>query len=317
MGRTRIYFSTDIHGSTRCFKKFLATPRFYSANVLILGGDITGKALVPIIEQPHGGFRCTYDSQKFQLKNLQEVNNLKEIVADSGYYTCVLSEKEFEELDGNSTKTDELFNRAVAERVREWIFLADEKLHNTEVKCFISPGNDDDLRIDSILSSSKYVVNPAESVVKIDNENEMISLSHSTPTPWESPREAEENVLREKIERMTSCVKNIRSTIFNFHVPPINTLLDQTPKIDTSFKIVMRSGSIQMISAGSSACRDAIEQFQPMLGLHGHIHESRGIINIGRTMCVNPGSEYSEGILRGFIADLEGDKVKSYLLTSG
>ena len=68
---------------------------------------------------------------------------------------------------------------------------------------------------------------------------------------------------------------------------------------------------------GSSAVRSAIEKHQPLLGLHGHIHESKGFVKIGRTFCVNPGSEYGEGILRGVIIDLEDGKVKNFLLTQG
>jgi len=65
------------------------------------------------------------------------------------------------------------------------------------------------------------------------------------------------------------------------------------------------------------AVREAIEKYKPLLGLHGHIHESRGVVNIGRTLCINPGSEYGEGIIRGAIVDLAKDKVLSYQLTSG
>src|SRR2546425_13103021 len=44
----RIFFATDVHGSDRCFRKFLAAADSYDADALILGGDIAGKGLVPI-----------------------------------------------------------------------------------------------------------------------------------------------------------------------------------------------------------------------------------------------------------------------------
>jgi Icc-related predicted phosphoesterase len=67
---------------------------------------------------------------------------------------------------------------------------------------------------------------------------------------------------------------------------------------------------------GSKAVRRAIETYQPILSLHGHIHESRGVATIGRTVCINPGSEYPDGVLRGAIVDFDRDGVKSYVLTS-
>ena len=127
----------------------------------------------------------------------------------------------------------------------------------------------------------------------------------------------DEDVLAKKISDMADKVRNMKSAVFNIHVPPIDTPIDKAPRIDENLRIVVKAGNVEMISAGSTACRAAIMKYQPLLGLHGHIHESRGIVKLGRTMCANPGSEYTEGILRGFLADLDGDKVKSYLLTSG
>jgi len=68
---------------------------------------------------------------------------------------------------------------------------------------------------------------------------------------------------------------------------------------------------------GSTAVRQLIEEFQPLLALHGHIHESRGINRIGRTVVINPGSDYSSGRLEGCIVDLTADDVKHFQLLSG
>lgn len=317
MATSRIYFITDVHGSTRCFRKFLNAAKFYKADVLILGGDITGKVMIPIVEQLDGAYNCTYQGDELRLKTRQEADVLMTKAADSGSYCKIVSRKEFEELSASPAKVTASFNQLMVDRVREWVALAEERLGKTGVKCFISPGNDDILGIDPVLNSSPYVVNPEEKVVKIDERHEMITLGTTNHTPWHSPREVDEEELQKKIERMAGGVQDMKSALFNIHVPPINTLIDQAPQIDESLKVVVKSGQVQMTSAGSSACRAAIEKYQPMLGIHGHIHESRGITKIGRTMCANPGSEYGEGILRGLLADLEGDKIKSYLLTSG
>jgi Icc-related predicted phosphoesterase len=68
---------------------------------------------------------------------------------------------------------------------------------------------------------------------------------------------------------------------------------------------------------GSTAVRDAIERYQPALSLHGHIHEARGVHWLGRTLALNPGSEYAEGTMKGAIVNLEPTRVKGYLLISG
>lgn len=317
MAKTRIYFITDVHGSNRCFKKFLNAASFYKADVLILGGDITGKAMTAIVQQPDGSYECVYHDVERRLKSKEEVEEVMKATSDSGFYPCIVSRQEFEELHADPEKVTSLFNSLIVKRVGEWMRLAEERLGRTSVKCFVSPGNDDALAIDTVLNSSSYVVNPEEKVVKLDNDHEMITLGTTNHTPWHSPREVDEQVLGEKIDKLASGTLSMKSAVFNIHVPPINTIIDQAPKVDNSLRVVSRSGRVEMISAGSSACRSAIEKYQPMLGIHGHIHESRGMINIGRTMCANPGSEYVDGVLHGFLADLEGDKVKSHLLVTG
>jgi len=317
VARTRIYFITDVHGSDRCFRKFLNAASFFKADVIILGGDVTGKVLTPIVEVGDGTFKCSFQGADLVLKNREEVDALKARAADGGSYTQVVSESEFKELEANPANVNQLFTEVMVQKMKDWMALAEERLGKTSVRCYISPGNDDLFELDPVLSSSPYVVNPEGRVVDIDGGHEMITLGFTNHTPWNSPREVDEEVLGRKISTMADQVKNMKSAIFNIHVPPIDTALDQAPHVDENLKIVVRAGNVEMISAGSSACRSAIMKYQPMLGLHGHIHESKGIAKLGRTMCANPGSEYGEGILRGFLADLEGDKVKSYLLTSG
>jgi Icc-related predicted phosphoesterase len=313
---SRIYFITDVHGSSKCFRKFLNAAKFYKADVLILGGDITGKVMTPIVESD-GKFACSYQGAELAMTNVSEVEEFRKKAADSGTYTQVVSPSEFGELAADPAKVKALFNKLMVERVREWLSLAEERLGKTSVRCYISPGNDDIYEIDVALNSSSYVVNPEERVVDIDSGHEMITSGTTNHTPWNSPREVDEDVLEKKFSAMADQVKDMKSAIFNIHVPPIDTPIDKAPRIDANFRVVVKAGNVEMISAGSTACRAAIMKYQPMLGLHGHIHESRGIVKLGRTMCANPGSEYTEGILRGFLADLDGDKIKSYLLTSG
>lgn len=317
MARTRIYFITDVHGSNRCFRKFLNAAKFYEAKVIILGGDITGKSMTPIVEVGNGSWSCHFQGEDLVLNSQKEVDDLVARAGDSGSYAPVIDRAKFEELEASPTKVTEFFNQQMVGRVREWIALAEERLGKTDVKCMISPGNDDILDIDPALSSSPYVINPEGKVVNVDDKHEMITLGYTNHTPWKSAREVDEDVLAGMISSMADEVRNMKTAIFNIHVPPIDSTLDKAPRVDENLHIVVRVGNVEMISAGSTACRDAIKKYQPMLGLHGHIHESKGIYKLGRTLCANPGSEYGEGILRGFIADIDGEKVKSYILTSG
>jgi Icc-related predicted phosphoesterase len=314
---SRIFFITDVHGSTRCFKKFLNSAKFYKANVLVLGGDITGKALIPLVDQGDGTFRCAFEGEELWLKSKEEAEHLAARAADSGLYTRAMSRKEVGELSADPKEVTRVFNEAMVSRVGEWMALAEERLGKSGVRCYISPGNDDIFDIDRVLSSSPYVVNPEGMVVDLDGGHEMITLGYTNRTPWKSPREVDEDELSSMIESMVVNVKDMKSAIFNIHVPPIDTILDKAPMVDRDLKVVVRGNQVQTVSAGSSACRRAIEVHQPLLGIHGHIHESKGVVKIGKTLCANPGSEYGEGVLRGFLAHLDGDKIRSYLLTSG
>ncbi len=315
MSKTRLFFITDIHGSEICFRKFLNAGAFYNANVLILGGDITGKMIVPLIEQPDGSYRCIHLGREIALKGKEEATRIEKDLRDSGFYPYYTSPTGVDELSTKPELVKSLFTKLMVERVQQWMTLAEEKLKSAGIKCYISPGNDDVFDIDAALNSSTYVVNPEGKVVDINGEHEMITMGFTNHTPWNSPREVDEEVLAKKIEDMTSRVKNLDTAIFNIHVPPIDTAIDQAPELDEQLRPV--SGGAQMISAGSTATRKAIERHQPLLGLHGHIHESRGIVKIGRTLCANPGSEYGAATLRGVLCDLQDNKVKSYLLTSG
>jgi uncharacterized protein len=291
--------------------------KFYKADVLVLGGDITGKMVVLLVKGKDGAYESTYTGQKVILKPGAELDAAVKGIKDTGYYPVLCERKDAEEYNAKPELVKQMFDRLMIEDVTRWMGLAEEKLKGTKIRCYISPGNDDILAIDKVLNSSSTVINPEEKVVDVDGEHEMITLGTTNHTPWKSPREVDEDVLYGKIEEMAVKVKEMKKAIFNIHVPPRDTAIDQAPKIDDQLKPVVSGGQIVMAPAGSSATRDSIMKNQPLVGLHGHIHESRGLVMLGRTYCFNPGSEYGEGILRGVLCDLEGDKMKSYLLTSG
>ncbi len=313
--RVRIFFITDIHGSTVCFKKFINAAPIYKADILILGGDITGKALVPILEKGDGTYTLEFSGKKIQVGK-EGLEDLKKRIENSGQYYYVAGEEELKRIEENKEELERIFDSLMIERLRSWIGLAEERLKGREVECYISPGNDDKEIVDEVLRGS-IVKNPEQDVVEVKGGYEMITVGISNVTPWRSPREVSEEELERIIDSLASRLKKPNSSIFNIHVPPINTEIDKAPAVNSNLEYVREVIGIKMIHAGSTAVRNAIERYQPMLGLHGHIHESRGCVKIGSTYCINPGSEYESGILKGAIVDLENGRVRDYLLTAG
>lgn len=280
------------------------------------GGDLTGKMIIPIVE--HGRtYASEFSGRTWNISSDEELDSLTKMIRDSGYYPYVTDEEEMEELNADKSLVDKLFSNLMAETMKRWIRMADERLKGTNISCYITPGNDDRFAIDKVIEESQCVENPEGKVVLVKGEHEMISSGFSNPTPWKTPREITEEQLEKKIEEMASKVKDMNKCIFNFHCPPYNTSIDSAPQLDENLKIVTRAGQMLMIPAGSVAVRNSIKRQQPLLGLHGHIHESKGAVKIGKTLCLNPGSEYNEGILRGAIVNLKNASVKSYLFTSG
>lgn len=317
MVKTRLFFTTDIHGSEKCFRKFVNAGEFYQADALVLGGDITGKMVIPIVDNGDGSYSCNFLGNEMLLKSREEFENTIKNIRDTGYYPYPSTKSDVAELMNDKSKVDALFEKLILESIDRWILLANKKLAGTDVRCYISPGNDDTFSIDKHLVDTGVVVNPERKVVRIDERHEMITLGYTNHTPWDSPRELDENRLEEMLEDMCSRVEEMKNCIFNLHCPPHQTTIDQAPALDSTFKPIVKSGQVQMTSAGSLAVRTVIEKYQPLAGIHGHIHESKGKTKIGRTVCFNPGSEYTEGILRGVLLDLEEGRIKSYLFTAG
>ena len=318
MANTRIFFTSDVHGSEVCFLKFLNAAKFYQADVIILGGDITGKMIVPIVHQPDGTAVADFLGTQQTMKTPAEVQALEKNIRNSGYYPYTSTPEEVEKLQADKQLVSELFSKVMAQGVKRWVGIAEERLKGSKVKCYISPGNDDRFDIDPMLRDSSVVIYPEEKVVSIDDQHEMVTSGWANITPWNSPREVPEEQLIKKFGPMVEQVQNMENAIFNLHVPPYNTPLDLAPELDATLKPVVKGGGgISMIHVGSTTVRQLIEQHKPLLGIHGHIHESRGFVKIGRTLCVNPGSEYGEGILRGAVINLDQKSVKSYILTQG
>jgi uncharacterized protein len=314
-GELAIFFATDLHGSNVCFKKFVNAGKFYGASVLILGGDVTGKMLVPIARQKDGSYLASSAGKELRLEG-EEAAALEQQVSDMGFYPKVMSEEEFQELRDDPTGQEALFHELIRKRLEEWIEYARPRLAEQGVKCFAAPGNDDAFFIDELFADSGAIELLEGRVVEVDGI-EMLTTGWSNETPWKTERETSESELRTMIMEMIERLERPENAIFNIHVPPHATALDQCPKLDENLRPVSSGGNPVMTSAGSTAVRELIEAHQPLLGLHGHIHEGRGIARIDRTVCVNPGSNYSEGVLNGSLIRLRQGEVRDVHLTQG
>jgi Icc-related predicted phosphoesterase len=312
---TKLFFATDIHGSDICWSKFLNAGKFYEADVLILGGDMTGKAVVPFVHQGGKNYKVTLLEQEFQLTNEDELADMQKRVRSRGYYPYLTTPDEIAELDQDPDRVHRIFLQEVLKVVQQWMDLADKKLDGTGMKVYCCPGNDDMDEVDAIVRASRSVIHSEGQVTLLDGVHEMIASGWSNRTPWDTHREEDEDQLKARYEAMIVQLKDPRRAVFNVHVPPHKSGLDEAPELDKDLRPVLAGQSLKPV--GSTALRAVIEQHQPLLGLHGHIHEGRGSTRIGKTLCINPGSMYEQGTLLGAIVQLEKGKIENYVLTSG
>ena len=314
--KTVIFFASDLHGSNVCFKKFVNAAKFYGANVLIMGGDLTGKAVIPITEQSNGSYIGFQAGEPVSLSTREDVDEFTKTVGNMGFYPSEMTEEKYQELKDDKAGQQTLFRKLVIERVGEWCEYAGAKLKDTGIPLITSPGNDDFFEIDDVLDKSPHIQYHEMEITKL-NDFEILHCGGSNYTPWDTEREYSEEEYVERFAKLTSQVQNMSRCIFNVHVPPMGTALDQCPKLDENQQVVFEMGNPVQMNAGSSAVLDAIKEHQPMLGIHGHIHEGRGNIKIGKTVCVNPGSVYPEGILQGVLLTLGDAGVEGVQLTQG
>jgi Icc-related predicted phosphoesterase len=316
---TRIFYATDLHGSEICFKKFVNAAKFYDVKILILGGDLTPKAMVPIVEKTEGIYECEFMGRHVKVTSEIELNRLVNTIRDTGQIPLVVNKPQFEELLYDEKKREQVFISQLKEMLQRWLTYAEERFSGSEIRCYVTGGNDDMQEVLDCIQDSDHIIDADNKVIQINESYELVSLGCSNLTPWNTPREYSEEELKSMIERLVKNVKNMENAIFNFHVPPLKSGLDVCQKLDTTVnppRPIFEGGQPVYMNAGSSAVLEAIKHYQPLLLLCGHIHECRRATRIGRTLCINPGSEYSEGILKGALIQLKDGKIE-YQFTSG
>jgi uncharacterized protein len=309
LAKVRILFASDFHGSEMVWRKFLNSSSIFKCNWLIMGGDLTGKILIPIVLQSDGSYTADFlgQTQTVQAAGLED---FRKQVREHCYIPYVCDQTQFKALkEAPQDEIEKIFADLECLTLKEWLDIIPKKLTG-DVKVLIHPGNDDKFELDDVIKSSPYVTYAEESVVDLDGEHEAACLGYSNPTPWNSPRECSEEELMVKLEKLASKVTRVDRSLFCLHCPPYESQIDQAPQLDKNFRPVMEGGRPKLIPVGSKSVRTIIEKYQPLLGLHGHIHECRGFMNIGRTRCMNPGSEYTEGLLSAYLIEIDGEKIK-------
>jgi Icc-related predicted phosphoesterase len=316
MKLTRVLYGSDFHGSELVYRKFLASGIQYKANALIVGGDVTGKAMVPVIHQGGGRYQAHLFGAERTAASPDELQGLKRAIGNVGFYPIVLEKDEAQELESDPAKMGARFEYEMCQRVREWMALAEEKLVPQNITMYFMAGNDDLFSIDEAVAGFKHIRNPDMKRFELEGGYELVGNSNANMTPWACARDIEEAELAKKLDTLAGMIQNPERTIAVIHVPPLGSGLDTCPDLDKDLKIITQGGQVVMKSAGSTAVKAFIEKVQPLLTLHGHIHESPGHVRNGRTLSINAGSEYAEGIMKAAIINLENGRVKGHLLIS-
>ncbi len=308
----RLLYASDFHGSTRTWRKLLNAVSVYQAEAVMVGGDLTGKSVIPFVRH-NSSWSARFLGQDHELATFEEKQALVQRVTDTGFYPYETNDEEMAALSGNKEEADRIFDRLMTERLESWATMAADRLKES-IPIIIIPGNDDLPTIDRILDSSPGFVMAHERVVDLFDGFQVLGIGYSNMTPWRAPRDVPEEVIAQTFKTCAASVADMRRTIFLIHCPPNGTALDECMEIDESLRPV--AGGTSMVHVGSTAVREAIVEYQPLIGLHGHIHESRGAARLGSSVCINAGSEYSEGILRGAIVQLRKDGRVNHLFVT-
>jgi Icc-related predicted phosphoesterase len=312
----RLFYAGDVHGSRICWKKFVNAAAHYPADALVMGGDLTGKALVPIVREGDGTYSARVIGERREARTAEELDQMQRAITTNGMYHLIVDPEEAERLRTDAGRRDAAFEAALLDELRLWVEFADERLAGSDCLAYVIPGNDDPWSIDAVLAAGTSV-DACDEAVRIVGGHEMVSFGYANRTPWKTPRELDEEEIYTRLKALVDQLENPAGAIFNIHVPPRDSSLDTAYEVDEDLSYVTKGGRPHEIATGSSAVRQIIEEAQPLLSLHGHIHESKGVTSIGRTVAINPGSDYGSGHLDGCLVHLAPDRVINQYLVSG
>lgn len=254
----------------------------------------------------------------------EQVKTISKTLRDNGYYPYVTDEEEY-----NNIANDKDYFKKVLLKVMEEYFRVDiSKIENNYrklgVKLVYLAGNDDPKEfVNKIYEEyDNDVLIPIDEKTMNINDYMFLGFGYSNETPWHTARELPEREIEERLIKLFSGLNRneLDRTIAIIHVPPYGTTIDQAPKLTNDLKPVVEGGVVAMEHVGSTAVRRILENFGPLIGLHGHVHESYGIDFLNAKCCnkkipvVNAGSEYQGGMLRFAYLMLEDLKLKDKII---
>jgi uncharacterized protein len=312
---TKLLFATDIHGSEKCWQKLVNAGAFFEVETIILGGDITGKGIQALLEETTGTWHTNFLGQEVAASDAESLAKLETRVRTAGFYPYRIRPDEYQEFSASEAYRERIFTQLVTQSMQGWVELAERKLKGSGRRIIVTAGNDDPFFINALFEQSSVIVYAERRIIQIDENHEMLNEGFSNPTPWHTHREISEEEMLAELTKQAEQIKDVRNAVFNIHVPPFNSKLDDAPLLDEN--LVPVDGGRTYVPVGSKAVRQVIETFQPLLGLHGHIHEAKGQAQIGRTVCLNPGSTYGEGVLSGYLITLDKKSVRGFQPVQG
>jgi Icc-related predicted phosphoesterase len=273
--------------------------------VSVLAGDLSGKVIVPIVKEADGTYTCRHEGRVEKASNEKELENINSRLRARGIYPYLSSSEEIQRLKSNPEGVEELFKRVIADETDRLLNISEQSIP-ADRTVIVTPGNDDITDLDRTIDKHKRIINPLGKLVRLPLGYEMISMEYSNPTPWNTPRECSEEELWKKLEGLVPLVSGKwNKVICNFHCPPHGTRLDLAPKLDKNLRPVYTLGNPEFANVGSRSVRKFLEKYQPLVSLHGHIHEASGIEQIGKTTAFNPGSEYTSGVFKSVVVQLD------------
>lgn len=314
--KTKLFFATDVHGSEMCFRKFLNAGAAYKPDVMVLGGDIAGKAVQAVEDLGGGRFTTTFRGHRYDIEDAEELARVERTISDVGYYPWRAQPGELDQRIEDGTVEDLLLD-LMRQRLERWMEMADQRLRPLAKPVFWMLGNDDPPSLAEPLKNAPWGEHAEGRVLPLDDEHTLVSWGWSNPTPWHSFREMSEDDLTAHFEELFGQAPDEHRVVFNAHVPPYESGLDDAPVLDANLTVTQQAGQVKLGPVGSTAVRGAIERHQPIASIHGHVHESAGFRRIGRTLSINPGSDYGTGSLNGALITLSGEKLKSHQLVRG
>ncbi len=311
-----VYYASDVHGSDLCWRKFVGARKHYRADAIVMGGDLTGKAVVPVVTGADGRYHATFLGEAHS-GTAEDLDRLLAAVRYNGMYPWVASQAEVTAAANDAELQSRVFEQAMLEELARWMEFANEKLGPDIASAYVIAGNDDPWSVDAVLETGLGESFCDDRVVTLANGFSMASLSYANHTPWASPRELSEDDMYARLKLLMDEVEDPGRCILNAHVPPYDSGLDRAVELDSEFRPVLKSGMPHEIPVGSTGVRQIIEEYQPLVSVHGHIHECRGETHIGRTLAINPGSEYNTGRIHGVVLRFSGDEISTHQLVVG